>query len=74
MSTFIDVFRRDDERVNSNTVIIGKSGSGKSYCTKMLLANLASDNAKVYILDPENEYGTLAENLNGRVLKEDVHF
>ena len=68
LPTFVDFFRRDDERVNSNTVIIGKSGSGKSYCTKTLLANLASDNAKVFILDPENEYCNLAENLNGRVL------
>ncbi|MBE5745969.1 MAG: DUF87 domain-containing protein [Clostridiales bacterium] len=68
LPTFVDFFRRDDERVNSNTVIIGKSGSGKSYATKMLLANLASDNAKIFILDPENEYGNLATNLNGRVL------
>jgi len=68
LPTFVDFFRRDDERVNSNTVIIGKSGSGKSYCTKMLLANLASDNAKVFILDPENEYSNLANNLNGKVL------
>ncbi len=68
LPTFVDFFKRDDERVNSNTVIIGKSGSGKSYATKMLLANLASDNAKVFILDPENEYGNLARNLNGRVL------
>lgn len=68
LPTFIDFFKRDDERVNSNTVIIGKSGSGKSYCTKTLLANLASDNAKVFILDPENEYTNLATNLCGRVL------
>ena len=68
LPTFVDFFRRDDERVNSNTVIIGKSGSGKSYATKMLLANLASDNAKVFILDPENEYTNLANNLKGRVL------
>ncbi len=68
LPTFVDFFRRDDERVNSNTVIIGKSGSGKSYATKMLLANLASDNAKVFILDPENEYCNLANNLKGRVL------
>lgn len=68
LPTFIDFFRRDEERVNSNTVIIGKPGSGKSYCTKTLLANLASDNAKVFILDPENEYDKLAKNLNGRVL------
>ena len=68
LPTFIDFFKRDDERVNSNTVIIGKSGSGKSFCTKTLLANLASDNAKVFILDPENEYTNLANNLCGKVL------
>lgn len=68
LPTFVDFFKRDDERVNSNTVIIGKSGSGKSYCTKTLLANLASDNAKIFILDPENEYNNLANNLKGRVL------
>lgn len=68
LPTFVDFFKRDDERVNSNTVIIGKSGSGKSYATKMLLANLASDNAKVFILDPENEYCSLANNLKGKVL------
>ena len=68
LPAFVDFFKRDNERVNSNTVIIGKSGSGKSYATKMLLANLASDNAKVFILDPENEYSNLANNLKGRVL------
>lgn len=51
-----------------NTIIIGKSWSGKSYATKTLLANLASDNEKIFILAPENEYGNLAKNLNGRVL------
>ncbi len=64
----IDFFRRDSERVNSNMVIIGKSGSGKSYAAKSLLANLASEDAKIFILDPENEYATLAENLHGRLI------
>jgi hypothetical protein len=65
---FINFFQRDRLRVNSNLVIIGKSGSGKSFATKTLLANLASDDSKVFILDPENEYGTLAENLRGKVI------
>lgn len=68
LPTFVDFFKRDNERVNSNTVIIGKPGSGKSYATKTLLANLASNNAKIFILDPENEYTNLANNLKGRVL------
>ena len=65
---FIDFFRRDSERVNSNMVIIGKSGSGKSYATKSLLTNLAADNSKIFILDPENEYSELAANLHGKFI------
>ena len=65
---FIDFFRRDDERINSNMVIIGKSGSGKSYATKSLLSNLAADDAKIFILDPENEYQELANNLHGKII------
>ncbi|MDR1193209.1 MAG: DUF87 domain-containing protein [Peptococcaceae bacterium] len=65
---FINFFQRDRMRVNSNMAIIGKSGSGKSYATKTLLANLASEDSKVFILDPENEYGILAENMRGKVI------
>ena len=65
---FIDFFRRDSERVNSNMVIVGKSGSGKSYATKSLLTNLAAEDAKIFILDPENEYTELAENLHGKFI------
>ena len=68
LPVFIDFFRRDSERVNSNMVIVGKSGSGKSYATKSLLANLAAEDAKIYILDPENEYQELANNLHGKII------
>lgn len=65
---FIDFFRRDSNRINSNMVIIGKSGSGKSYATKDILTNLAADNSKIFILDPENEYTELAANLHGKFI------
>ena len=65
---FVDFFRRDDERVNSNMVIVGKSGSGKSYATKSFLTNLAADDAKIFILDPENEYSELANSLHGKII------
>lgn len=61
-------FKRDNTHVNSNMVIVGKTGSGKSYATKTLLTNFSSENSKIFILDPENEYKTLAENLNGRII------
>lgn len=65
---FCDFFQRDRERINSNMVIMGKSGCGKSFCTKSILANLAADNSKIFILDPENEYFIIAKNLYGKVI------
>ena len=64
----VDFFKRDFERVNSNMVIMGKSGSGKSFATKAILAQLAAENTKIFILDPENEYQFLAKNLGGRLI------
>lgn len=64
----IDFFRRDSERVNSNMVIVGKSGSGKSFATKSILENLAAEDCKIFILDPENEYAELAANLHGKFI------
>ena len=66
--TFVDFFRRDNDRVNSNMVIVGKSGGGKSYATKSILSNLAADDAKIFVLDPENEYTQLAGNLKGKYI------
>ena len=68
LPAFVDFFKRNSEYVNSNMIIIGKSGSGKSYAAKTLLTHFASCNAKIFVLDPEGEYLTLAENLQGKVL------
>ena len=64
----VDFFKRDYERVNSNMVVIGKSGSGKSFATKTILTQLSAENCKIFILDPENEYSVLAQNLGGRLI------
>jgi len=64
----LDFFKRDSERVNSNLVIIGKSGAGKSFSIKTVLSNLAADDAKIFVLDPEDEYTKLAENLQGQYI------
>ncbi len=65
---FIDFFARDNVRVNSNMMVIGKSGSGKSYSVKTLLGNLAADNCKIFILDPEKEYQKLTSSLGGKYI------
>ena len=67
---FIDFFTRDAKkgRINSNMMVIGKSGSGKSYATKTILTNLAADRTKMFILDPEQEYDVMTKNLGGKVI------
>lgn len=67
---FVDFFTRDKRkgRINSNMMVIGKSGSGKSYATKMILTNLAADRTKMFILDPEHEYEVMTRNLGGKVI------
>ena len=65
---FVDFFVRNPQRVNSNMMIIGKSGSGKSFATKTLLANFAADNTKIFIIDPEKEYDALAGHLHGKLI------
>ena len=65
---FVDFFKRDAQRVNSNMMIIGKSGSGKSFATKTLLANFAADNTKIFICDPEKEYAKLTDSLKGKLI------
>lgn len=68
LPVFIDFFKRDNEFVNSNMVVMGKPGSGKSFASKTIIAGLASSDTKIYVLDPENEYGNLANNLSGTTI------
>lgn len=67
---FIDFFVRDSKkgRINSNMMVVGKSGSGKSYAVKTILTNLAADRTKMFILDPEQEYDALTRNLGGKLI------
>lgn len=61
----LDIWKRTQDHINSNMVIFGKTGSGKSFFTKLLLLNVYSENSRIFILDPENEYQMLAKNIGG---------
>ncbi len=51
---------------NFNSVTFAKSGSGKSYATKLeILRNLMFD-TDVIVIDPEREYESMAEAVGGR--------
>jgi type IV secretory pathway VirB4 component len=51
---------------NANQVVFAKSGSGKSYTTKLeIIRSLMAGIDMVLVIDPENEYGKLAETFGG---------
>lgn len=54
---------------NANMVIFAKSGSGKSYTTKLEIIRSLMVGTDIIVIDPENEYLTLAESVGGTVLK-----
>ena len=63
-----DLWKRGNLYQNSNAMVIGKSGSGKSFFLKNLVLNEWSNRTRVIICDPEAEYLTLTRNLKGNVL------
>ncbi len=50
---------------NANAVIFGTSGAGKSYLVKLDVLRSLMSGIDVIIVDPENEYKTLAESVGG---------
>ena len=64
-SLVVDFDKRTDDKTNSNMLILGNSGQGKSYLMKLLLCNLRESGKAILCLDPEDEYRDLCENLGG---------
>lgn len=61
----VDFQRRTEDKTNANVLILGNSGQGKSYLMKLILTNMRESGMSVIILDPEQEYFDLTENLGG---------
>jgi type IV secretory pathway VirB4 component len=53
---------------NSNSVVLGKSGGGKSFFVKTETLRLLSMGVDVIILDPENEYRNIADTVGGEFI------
>ncbi len=51
---------------NYNSIIFAKSGSGKSYTTKLEILRTLMFDTEVIIIDPEREYEYLTEAVGGR--------
>lgn len=63
-----NLWKRGNLYQNSNGMIIGKSGSGKSFFLKNLILNEWANGTRVITLDPEAEYLALTRNLSGNII------
>lgn len=61
----VDFERRAEDKTNSNILILGNSGMGKSFLLKLLLINIRESGKRVICLDPEAEYRDLCCALGG---------
>ena len=57
-------------RMNQNIAIIGATGAGKSYTSKILLSRLAKRHRDLsfFVIDPENEYRYIGQMLGAEIL------
>jgi len=54
---------------NYNSITFAKSGSGKSYATKLEILRTLMFDTEVIVIDPEREYEYMAEAVGGRYFK-----
>lgn len=63
-----DSWKRSNDRTNSNMVIMGIAGQGKSTAIKHIIKQEWLNGTKIIIIDPEAEYKRLTKNLGGDII------
>lgn len=61
----VDTWKRGNDRTNSNMVLMGDSGSGKSTTMRHIIFSEYMIGVKILIIDPEREYRDTCRNLGG---------
>ncbi len=57
------------ELTNSNQIVSGGSGSGKSFMTNILLMHMLKDDPKVFVVDIGGSYKKICENFDGQYIQ-----
>ena len=60
------------DALNANTAVLARSGSGKSFATKLGMLRGLCRGVTAYVIDPEGEYADMARAAGGRVLSPGV--
>lgn len=61
----VNLDARSSDKTNGHCIILGNSGEGKSYLTKILLTFALETGKRVIIIDPTGEYKEITEKLGG---------
>lgn len=64
----LDTWKRGGDRTNSNFVVMGVAGVGKSAAVKHLAVSEFMMDTKIIVIDPEAEYRELAIKLGGDIV------
>ncbi len=62
-----NIWKQDLGRTNSNMIVVGSSGSGKSMAVKHMIINELPTTRQL-VIDPENEYAHLCKSLKGKII------
>lgn len=58
---------------NANSVVLAKSGSGKSYAVKLEMLRYLMFGTEIIVIDPENEYEELSDAVGGTYLNLNIN-
>jgi len=61
----LDIWKRGGDRHNSNLLVLGKPGVGKSFAVKHIIYLDYNQGSKIIMIDPEREYRDLCMGLGG---------
>ena len=62
---FLYKLKKESNRNNANTIILGTSGSGKSTAAKLMIRSYIRNGYKVICIDPEGELEDMCKNVGG---------
>lgn len=64
----LDLWKRENDRTNSNFVLTGVPGVGKSTAVKHIILSEYMKGTKIIIIDPEAEYREMTKKLGGDII------
>jgi type IV secretory pathway VirB4 component len=69
LSNGIPIIRDVFKLTNPNSLVLGTSGSGKSFCCKLIFLRAFMAGSRVFVIDPQAEYLELTKALEGEVIE-----